>query len=72
MIFVKGLISFLVIGTQLSIQIFRAFRALLCHKLKVIECVAALNKALLPDKFSAALQICRRARHYASRTMEPI
>nr|ALG87192.1 hypothetical protein [uncultured bacterium] len=24
------------------------------------------NKALLPDKFSAALQICRRARRYSS------
>ena len=29
------------------------------------------NKALLSDKFSAALQICRRARRYLLRNFNP-
>ena len=28
------------------------------------RCILSLNKALLSDKFSAALHICRRARRY--------
>lgn len=32
----------------------------------------APNKALLPDKFSAALQICRKAQHWAKLVKPPL